>query len=131
MTEGSPKQILSPITGGFSERIGLLGWLSLYVSGGVLFVLLLIHVFAIHFFAEGEIAAASVREDMGSWFLIFINVGLLFLGLFHGLIGLHRILLDLGIFGKRGNRRLKKFLYVVGAGFVLFGIVVFGALNTL
>jgi succinate dehydrogenase hydrophobic anchor subunit len=131
MIGGSTKQIDASITGGPSERIGLVGWLSLYVSGALLFFLLLIHVLAIHFFGEGQITAASVRQDLGSWFLTIISLGLLLVGLIHGLIGFFRMLLDLEIFGKRGSRRFKWLLYVTGAGLTIFGGIVYSGLAAL
>jgi succinate dehydrogenase hydrophobic anchor subunit len=131
MIQGSSKQIAAPITGGPSERIGLVGWLSLYVSGALLLFLLLAHVLAIHFFGDGQISAASVRKDVGSWFLNIISLGLLLVGLFHGLLGFFRMLLDLEIFGKRGSSWFKWILYATGAGVMVFGVVVFSGLLSL
>jgi succinate dehydrogenase/fumarate reductase cytochrome b subunit len=129
MMDESTKQVGAPITGGPNERIGLVGWLSLYVSGAILFVLLLTHVLAIHFMRTGEITAATVRQDVGSSFLSVIILGLLLVGLFHGLLGFFRMSLDLEILGARGSRRLRWVLCVTGAGLTVLGVVVFSCLS--
>lgn len=113
------------ITGGQAERIGLAGWLSLYVSGAVIFFLLLIHILAIHFFADEKITVISVRADFKSLSLTIINLGLLFFGLFHGLLGLRRVVLDLEIFGKKGDQIFIWVLTAGGFGLAVFGIAIF------
>ncbi|UCF92509.1 MAG: hypothetical protein JSW39_30315 [Desulfobacterales bacterium] len=113
------------------ERIGLVGWLSLYVSGALTFFFILTHILAIHFVSGEVTTAAKVYRDLNSPFLSFISLGLLFLGIFHGLIGLRRVLLDLEIFGKRGDRSLVAALVVIGLGLALFGIKIFSQFKAL
>jgi succinate dehydrogenase hydrophobic anchor subunit len=125
MSDRQANQIDPPITGGPSERIGLLGWLSLYVSGAILFFLLLAHILVIHFFGDQKISAVSVRADVGAWSLALISLGLLLVGLLHGLIGFRRVSLDLELFGKKADRRFKLILSAVGTGLAVFGIIVF------
>ena len=131
MVDGKIKKVETPITGGFRERIGMVGWLGLYLSGSVLFFLLLIHILAIHFLGESAIGAESVREDVSSLFLTITGFGLLFLAIIHGLIGFYRMLLDLEIFGKRASRIFKWILYGAGGGLALFGIIIFSGLSSL
>ena len=131
MVDGKIKKVETPITGGLSERIGMVGWLGLYLSGSVLFFLLLIHILAIHFLGESAIGAESVREDVSSLFLTITGFGLLFLAIIHGLIGFYRMLLDLEIFGKRASRIFKWILYGVGGGLAVFGISIFSGLYSL
>jgi len=125
------KQVASPLTGGSGERIGLRGWLTLYITGAVLVFLLLAHIFAIHFFGEKPITAAAVRGDVQSSFLSVISIGLLTVGLLHGMLGLRRVLLDLELFGKRGDRWLKTVLLVTGLGLAIAGWTIFRGLNSL
>lgn len=113
------------ITGGPNERIGLLGWLSLYVSGGILFFLLLAHILAIHFSGGSEIDATRVRDDVSSVFLSLLSIGLLLVGIFHGFLGFRRMVLDLDLFGPTGDRWFKWILLVLGLGCAVFGLNVF------
>ena len=126
INEGLPSQ---PSTWGSHERIGLTGWLSLYVSGGLVVFFLLSHLFVIHFISGADISAQSVYRDLRSAFLSFVNIALLILALFHGLMGLRRIILDLNLLGKKGDRALMVLLLLVGLVLVLLGIEIFRRFN--
>jgi succinate dehydrogenase hydrophobic anchor subunit len=114
----------SPVWGQ-GERIGLVGWLVLYVSGLLLLFFLFAHVIAIHFVSEGNITAQSVSRDLNSGFLAVVAIGLLLLSTIHGLIGLRRVLLDLEIFGKKGDRMLLVTLTMAGIVIVIAGLEIF------
>jgi succinate dehydrogenase hydrophobic anchor subunit len=122
MNDGFKVQV-SPSVG--SERIGLIGWLSLYVSGALLVVFIVFHIIAVHFVHEGNITAQTVNRDLRSGFLSSVSIGLLLLAAFHGLMGLRRVILDLELFGKKGDRALQIVLTVVGVVIVAIGIEIF------
>ncbi len=107
------------------ERIGLWGWLSLYLSGALLLFFLLTHIFVIHYGTGNVITTISVFNDMRSYVIAFVNLGLLMLCIFHGLVGLRRLLLDLEIFSERGDRYLIRGLIILGLGMLIFGVVIF------
>ena len=128
---GTQRQAASPLTGGPGERIGLWGWLTLYITGAILFFLLLAHLFASHFVGEKPINAAVVRGDVESSFLSVVSIGLLLVGLLHGLLGLRRVLLDLELFGKKGDQWLKTILLVAGLGLAAAGWMIFRGMQSL
>ena len=107
------------------ERIGLWGWLILYLSGAFLLFFLLTHIFVIHYGTGNVITTISVFNDMRSYVIAFVNLGLLMLCIFHGLVGLRRLLLDLEIFSERGDRYLIRGLIILGLGMLIFGVVIF------
>jgi succinate dehydrogenase hydrophobic anchor subunit len=124
-----PKSMISDgsgsIIGGERERIGLLGWLTLYLSGAILFFFLMVHILSVHFLSPEKISAETVLDHYRSGFLIVVSFGLLLFGALHAMVGLRRVLLDLDWFGKRGDRTLSTALALIGAVAILFGIVVF------
>jgi succinate dehydrogenase / fumarate reductase membrane anchor subunit len=112
-------------TWGSGERIGLIGWLSLYLSGVLVVFLVLGHILFIHFISDADITAQSVYRDLQSGFISFLTIALLPLGVFHGLMGLRRVILDIEILGKKGDRVLLVVLGLVGVFIVIIGIEIF------
>lgn len=77
-------------------------WLNLYWTGILLVVLLLGHLAVVHLAAPAPITAASVWERLRMPAIWVLDLGLLSLGLYHGLVGLRRVILDLEVLGRRG-----------------------------
>lgn len=113
------------ITGGQGERIGLWGWLSLYVSGTLLLFFAIAHILVIHFFSAEKITTSVVKAHYGSAYLTVISLGLLFIGLTHSLIGFRRVVLDLEIFGRKGDRIFIWILVATGVILAFFGLSIF------
>ncbi len=125
------KKEFRTISGDSSERIGLVGWLTLYTSGAILFFLTMIHILAIHFFSTGMINTAAVQTHFRSTFLTTIIMGLLFMGLFHGLVGLRRVVLDLEILDRKSDQVFIWVLIAVGLGLAGFGVKIFNGFTSL
>ncbi len=105
-------------------------WAGLYVSGILLVVLVLAHIVAVHyagdFSAEGY-TFAEVTQRMESPLYRFILLGLLLVGLFHGLIGCHRFVADLDVCGRRSLRLLSVVLTVMGLAGATYGWLIYRA----
>ena len=115
---------------GSNRRIGQLGWFGMYLTGAVLFFLLLAHLGAVHYFpAAPKLTLADISRSLQShlWLRI-IDIGLLGFCILHGLIGFRRVILDLEIMGRTGDRCLSWGFTVIGAGLFIYGISVFNGL---
>jgi len=112
------------------KRIGIWGWLGLYLTGAVLFFLLLIHILIIHYSTSQPVGFERTVSSLQSPLVRFVELGLLFIAFIHGLTGLRRILLDLEIFGKLGNLLLTGGFFISGFAFSVWGIFVFSAFIT-
>jgi succinate dehydrogenase hydrophobic anchor subunit len=107
------------------ERIGLFGWLLLYVTGALLLFFLASHVWLSVY---GSLQPATLKGSqllLGSTFVRVVELGLLFLAVVHGMIGVKRIMLELDLAKKKGNQYLN-WCFVVAAFLILvFGIYIF------
>ena len=94
---------LRPAAGPRSSGFGL--WLTVYLSGAALVVLILAHIVAVHYLVPGEgIRAAVVQQRLRAslWWWV-VDLGLLVAALIHGLAGIYR-LLDEGRYLHGGRR---------------------------
>ena len=107
------------------QRIGMWGWLGLYLTGAVLFFLLLTHILLVHYGASQPVSFERTFSSLQSPWVRFVEMGLLFIAFIHALTGLRRILLDLEIFRKRGNVLLTSGFILSGFVFSVWGIFVF------
>ena len=115
---------------GNNKRIGQLGWFGMYLTGAVLFFLLLSHLGAVHYFPVAPtMALADISRSLQSHLsLRIIDIGLLAFCIVHGLVGLRRVILDLEIMGRAGDRCLAWGFTAIGVGLFIFGISVFNGL---
>jgi len=108
-----------------SERIGLWGWLGLYLSGIVLLVLLFAHLILVHYISPQPITFKNTLLALQSPLVRIIDVGLLLFAVFHGMLGLRKIILDLEWMKKKGARYLAWFLMAGGAALLYWGFLIF------
>ena len=118
------------IAGGDYQRIGLWGWLGLYTTGGILLFLLLTHVGIIHFGTYEPLSIKTTQKALGSTFVRTVELSLLLFALIHGLMGFRRIILDLEILQKKGNRWLSLCLVVLGVTLFIWGLFLFNGLSS-
>jgi succinate dehydrogenase/fumarate reductase cytochrome b subunit len=101
------------------------------VSGALLLVFVLAHIWAVHY-ASGVAAEgftfASVSTRMRSPLYSIAVLGLLVTALFHGLIGLHRFIADLGICGRKALRVVGTVITAAGVVGLLYGLLIYRAL---
>jgi succinate dehydrogenase hydrophobic anchor subunit len=116
--------------GGDYQRIGLWGWLGLYASGAVLLFLVLTHVGILHFGTYDPLSIKTTQKALGSPFIRTVELSLLLFVLIHGLMGFRRIILDLEILQKRGNRWLSLCLVVLGFTLFTWGLFIFNRLSS-
>ncbi len=107
------------------QSIGFGGWLGLYLTGATLFFLLLIHIWLVLYGSSQPASFERTLSALRSPFVRFVEIGLLLIGLTHGLTGLRRILLDLDIFHKQGSRYLTWGLVAVGGILSVWGLRIF------
>ena len=112
------------------QRIGIWGWLGIYASGAVLLFLLLTHIGIIHFGTYEPLGIKTTQKALGSPFIRTIELTLLLLAVSHGLMGFRRIILDLEILQKKGNRWLSVCLSVLGVGLFAWGLFIFNRLSS-
>ena len=118
------------IAGGDYQRIGLWAWLGLYASGTILLFLLLTHFGVIHFGTYEPLSIKTTQKALDSPFVRTIELSLLLFALFHGLMGFRRVILDLEILQKRGNRWLSLCLLVLGVTLFTWGLFLFSRLSS-
>ena len=112
------------------QRIGLWGWLGLYVSGAILLFLVLTHIGIVHFGTYEPLSIKTTQKALGSPFVRTIELSLLLFAIFHGLMGFRRIILDLEILQKRGNRWLRLCLVILGVTLFAWGLTIFSTLSS-
>ena len=116
--DATPEQISA-------ERIGLWGWLGIYVTGLCLSFFLAAHVWLIHYASQKTITFQSSLAALQSPAVMVIELGLLVFAVVHGMLGVRRIILDLELLGKRGDRYLTWGLTGLGAILIISGIIIF------
>ncbi|MBI2863244.1 MAG: hypothetical protein HYX94_01615 [Chloroflexi bacterium] len=91
-------------------------WLGLYLTGLLLAVFLAAHLWAVHYAASGQtgLSFAAVQEKLRSPLFFVLDLGMLCLVFYHGLVGLRRVIVDLEILGERGTRIITWALVVIG-----------------
>jgi succinate dehydrogenase hydrophobic anchor subunit len=75
-------------------------WTGLYVSGLLLMVFVAAHLWSVHYASEmasTRFTFTSVGAKLQSRFSSLVDLSLLVLALVHGLLGMHRVIADLGI----------------------------------
>ena len=105
-------------------------WAGLYVSGILLVVLVLAHIVAVHYAGDFSVEGyrfTEVTRRMASPLYRFALLGLLLVGLFHGLLGFHRFVADLGVCGRRSLRVLSVVLTVTGVVGLTYGWLIYQA----
>lgn len=111
------------------ERIGIWGWLGLYLTGAVLIFVLLIHLFLVHITYAQPITLKTVVMSLNSSFLKTIDIALLLFAITHGMIGVRKLILDLELFKKRGSLVLNWSLFVIGIALFAWGLVIFSGIT--
>ncbi len=111
-------------------RIGLWGWLGLYVTGAGLLLLLLSHIGLVHYVSNEPFSASRTYDTLQRPFVRVIEVCLLVFALIHGMTGLRRVVLDLEIFRQKRCRYLTWFLVGVAAILIVWGLKIFGHLTS-
>ena len=100
------------------------------MSGVLLLVFVGAHIWAVHYAsdvtAEG-ITFASVTTRLENPLYGFSILGLLVAALFHGLIGLHRFIADLGICGRKALRVVGAVITAAGVVGFVYGLLIFRA----
>ncbi len=96
-------------------------WLSLRLSGLLLITFVAIHLWALHY---EEIPSSSFQEiaaKLRSPGFVFLDLALLVLALYHGLLGFFRVVSDLGFLGPKGEKLLGMTLSLAGVAGLLLG----------
>jgi succinate dehydrogenase hydrophobic anchor subunit len=97
-------------------------WLAQVVSGVLLLVLLTVHMVAQHFVVEGGLRTYA---DVVAWIrnpVVFALEALLVVCVtWHGIAGVHAVLLDLGLRG-RAERIAARLLFALAVTTVLYGL---------
>jgi succinate dehydrogenase hydrophobic anchor subunit len=97
-------------------------WLAQVVSGVLLLVLLTVHMVAQHFVVSGGLRTYA---DVVAWIrnpVVFVVEALLLVCVtWHGIAGVHAVLLDLGLRG-RAERITARVLLDLGVATILYGL---------
>jgi succinate dehydrogenase hydrophobic anchor subunit len=104
-------------------RIGLWGWVGLYITGALLVFFLFAHIVLVHLKPSADITAQTTSLGLKSPFIKLLDLALLALAVSHGLLGARRIVLDCEIFKARGQAWLTGVLSMAGVLLVVFGWV--------
>lgn len=112
------------------ERIGLPGWLLLYVTGALLLFFLFSHVWLSVYGSFQPFTLKGTQLLLRSPFIKVVEIGLLFLAVVHGMIGVKRIILELNLARKKGSQYLNWCFVIAGTLIFVFGIYIFGLLSS-
>ena len=112
------------------ERIGLPGWLLLYVTGALLLFFLLSHVWLSVYGSFQPFTLKATQLLLRSTFIRVVELGLLLLAVVHGMIGVKRIILELDLVKKRGAQYLNWFFLLAGTLIFVFGLYIFAFLSS-
>ncbi len=98
-------------------------WLGLYFTGLLLTVFLLAHLWAVHYAVSSQsgLTFAAVQEKLRSPVFFVLDLGMLCLVLYHSLVGLRRVVVDLEILGERATQIFTWALVVVGLVGLYYG----------
>lgn len=102
-------------------------WVALYLTGLFLVVFLLAHLWAVHYAAGGEVGFTfdAVRQKLRTPLFAFLDLGLLVLATYHGLVGTRRFVVDLEILGTRAMHLFTWALMVAGLAGLYYGWLIF------
>lgn len=96
-------------------------WLLQAASGVLLVILILLHMIAQHFTANKLLTYEDVVTYLSNPVVFALETVLLIAVTFHALAGVRAVALDLGLNDDQ-ERRLTRFLWVVGTLMVLYGV---------
>jgi succinate dehydrogenase hydrophobic anchor subunit len=96
-------------------------WVSLRFSGLFLIIFVGAHLWLLHSVGASDVRFGEISLKLRSPFFVFLDLGLLALAVYHGLVGLVRVIVDLGVLGVRGERVLRWIALAVGSASLLLG----------
>ncbi len=96
-------------------------WLSIRLSGVFLVVFVFAHLWLLHYAGSADVTFQEVSVKLRSPLYLFLDLGLLALALYHGLMGFIRVVGDLGVLGVRGERVLRWVSLAVGLTSLVLG----------
>ena len=106
---------------------GVWAWILQRVTAVLLAVFLGTHLAVLHYVDENlVITFAGVATRMKSVLYLFIDGGLLIIGLYHALNGLRAIILDF-VVAENARRSVTAVLWVLGVAFALLGLYALAA----
>lgn len=104
------------------QERGWFAWLMQRLTAVFLLLFLGTHIYLLHFLdVSEEISVTSVMQRLSSPFVVFVDLGLLAVVLFHALNGFRAVVFDFGL--PKSLRRIFTWLLVlVGIFFFIFGM---------
>ncbi len=111
------------------ERIGLWGWLGLYVTGAILLAFVFTHILLVHYTSSQLITLKNTILALRSPFVRTVDLGLLLFVIIHGMLGLRKVMLDLDLLRIKGALYLSWFMAVASAALLVWGLYVFTRLS--
>ncbi|HZD74452.1 MAG TPA: hypothetical protein VE776_11305 [Actinomycetota bacterium] len=98
------------------------GWMGQVVSGGLLLVLVTVHMIANHFVVKGGLRTyAQVAAYIGNPVMLAIEIAFLLVVTWHAMAGIRAVLADLGLRGRAG-RVATRLLTGLGVVTVAYGL---------
>jgi succinate dehydrogenase hydrophobic anchor subunit len=115
-------QSREPAVGRRSRPSPTWAWIAQVVSGGLLLVLLTVHMIANHFVVKGGLRNyAQVAAYVGNPLILAVEITFLLVVTWHAMLGLHAVLLDLGLRG-RARRIAARLLTGLGVATIAYGL---------
>jgi succinate dehydrogenase hydrophobic anchor subunit len=104
------------------ESASTIGWLIQVVTGGLVLVLVTLHMIANHFIVPGGLRGfADVVAYLRTPVILVLEVAFLIVVTWHGMLGLRAVLFDFGL-SPRTERLITRVLTVVGVATVVYGL---------
>ena len=111
-------------------RIGLWGWLGIYITGAILLGFVSSHLWLIHYRATGSITAKTTATSLQSQLVQTIELGLLGFAVLHALLGMRRSILDMEVLKERGAQVLTWVLVIIGVITIASGLIILNQLSS-
>src|SRR5688500_15472457 len=103
-------------------------WLTLEITGLLLLALVIGHIWSVHYSGyagDGAFTLDAVATRLRSPVSRGVDLGLLVFSLVHGLVGMQRIVLDVGMLGPKSVKVLNIVLTLLGVTGLFYGWAIY------
>lgn len=110
-----------------TRSVGRWEWIALRLTGVFLVVFVLAHLWILHYAKANHLSFQDISARLQGRRFQMLDLGLLVLAFAHGLAGVHRVILDLGVLSLGAEKALRWVLFVIGGVGVFLGYRIFEA----
>jgi succinate dehydrogenase hydrophobic anchor subunit len=97
-------------------------WIGQAVSGVLLIVILLLHMYFQHFAAQGLLDASGIVAHVSSPFIFALEILFVIVVTYHALLGIRAVVFDLNL-SETTRRNISVGLTILGIATVVYGVI--------